>query len=308
MRSVNRIVLGFKPSLSTIDTVELQNPIHPLPEVDIPHGHHMSEPLPPPTILFPFIQTVQYPLLDVSCTSDQGDPRRLIQGLQSPDNGQQVESLTPHIRFSVSGLDFGGSIERSKYKPPASQTLIPARFGLQQVMWCWMIHRGFQGDTMGNIRKAAQTAKLIRLVEASCVVLLADSDYLGAKHYLIDSAFFVVTLYTVSTVYHQRLMPKLSGWWHRRFGYSVFAVRTLRGTGGENRDQSADFLICRIGFPLQKAGRHPGIDSSNASVNVAVPARHLWPLTQFMAVIAHAAATAPGRQVRELDVCDTTVA
>jgi hypothetical protein len=161
VRSIDRFVAGINPALPTVDPMNLQNPIHPLPEVNIAYRHHPPETLPPPAILFPFHQTILNPLLDVSGAADQRYPRWLIEGFQCPDNRQQIETLTPQVWFDIGSLDLGRSIERSQNEPPASKSFLSARFRLQQIVWYWLIHRGFFDNTMGNIHKAAQTEKMV---------------------------------------------------------------------------------------------------------------------------------------------------
>ena len=56
----------------------------------------------------------------------------------------------------------------------------------QQVMWCWIIHRGFCVNTMGNLGKAAQSAKdgMTRCTHMESGLrraLLGMNDYLAAK-------------------------------------------------------------------------------------------------------------------------------
>jgi len=58
MRTFGLSVAGIESALTAIDSMELQNSIHPLPKVDVTHWHHLSETFPSPTVFFPLCQPI----------------------------------------------------------------------------------------------------------------------------------------------------------------------------------------------------------------------------------------------------------
>ena len=163
MRAIEQCVAGVEPASPAVDPMELQNPVHTLPQIDVPHGRHLPKTLPTPATLLPIRNSKGDALLDIPRATDQRNPGGLIQRLQRSDNRQQIEPLAPYIRFNVGGLDLRLAIQRPEHESPLPGTCLRAGFGLQQIMRCWTtIHRGLDINTVGNLGKTAQSTKMIR--------------------------------------------------------------------------------------------------------------------------------------------------
>ncbi len=70
MGSVRQAMSAVEPTLTTLDSMELQYVFHPLPEVRIPYRHHLSEVLPSPAVIAPLRQAIEDALLDVAGAAD----------------------------------------------------------------------------------------------------------------------------------------------------------------------------------------------------------------------------------------------
>lgn len=92
---------------AAIHAMKLQCSIYPLPKVNVSHRGHLPKTLPPPTGFTPLRNPVGNALLDILGAADQRHPRRLVERFQRSDNSQQLEPLTPQIRFDVGDLHFG---------------------------------------------------------------------------------------------------------------------------------------------------------------------------------------------------------
>jgi hypothetical protein len=94
-----------KAAATALDIVELQCTIKPLPKVRILHGHHLPEELPPPVAAPPFRKAISNARPHIIATVDKRHARRLIERLQSANDGQQIEPFDGQIRFGVVGFE-----------------------------------------------------------------------------------------------------------------------------------------------------------------------------------------------------------
>ena len=110
---------------ATFDLVIAQGSVDALPEVAILDGDHRPERLPPPSVLPPLGQTKSDPLSNVGAARDEGNACGLIQGFQSANHGQQLQSFPPDVRFDV--------FHHQALRPvacPEHETPLPRLFGV----------------------------------------------------------------------------------------------------------------------------------------------------------------------------------
>lgn len=145
-------VRGIDPPMATLDLVETQSPVHALPQVTVLDRDHLPERFPPPAIPPPFGQPKPDALSNVETRCHQRDPRGLIQGLQPPHHGQQLQAFPPNLRFHIVGDHTLRPVRRSQHESPPPGLGRLTRLREQQVVRRRKAHRGIVGDKSGERR------------------------------------------------------------------------------------------------------------------------------------------------------------
>jgi len=109
---------------TTIDLVESQSPINSLPEIAVLYWDILSESLPAPTVLSPLAHPTVQALSDIGAIGDERDTRRLIEGFQSANHGEQRQAFAGHARLFIGGNQRTAACCRLENEPPVAHVIV----------------------------------------------------------------------------------------------------------------------------------------------------------------------------------------
>ncbi len=84
--------------------MEMKRSIDAPPEVGVFDGDHFAVMLPSPVVGAPFLQAAIEHAVEARTFGDQGHPRRLGQGLETPHKCEQFETFSAGLRLGILDL------------------------------------------------------------------------------------------------------------------------------------------------------------------------------------------------------------
>ncbi len=166
-RSVRKIETPRLP----LHPVKPQRAVHPLPQIVVFYRHQPPKTLPAPSAGSPFGQTVAKAPAYVIAAANERYARRLVERFQSAHHGEQLEPFATDLRLVVGRLEAIRSVDLPQHEPPVSRLVRPTRFGIEQVVWVWTIHRIYCQGRFGRLGGCVKSANLGKLVESRAVTV-----------------------------------------------------------------------------------------------------------------------------------------
>ncbi len=156
-------MLVVNPPLTALDIVDFERPIDALPEVPIFDGGHRSVVLPLPVVFSPIVEAVGDSASDITARREQRDARRLFQGFEAADDGQQFEPLAAYLRLAIGDLDFRGAADRFEHETPlAGLARRSGRLGGREEQKMRRGHAHRKDRELGGEENERQTRSAIR--------------------------------------------------------------------------------------------------------------------------------------------------